>query len=261
MTSLEKVIDLFQTSSFKESFEEYKSKNNKEISGLIDFLDSIETNKKYYRIGVQKNKKYKRNNNEDTENIKTINSLVNKLTGSNYTIIKSEIINIVNKDYLVPYIIENLIEKSILHHRYTELYVSIIKEINIPNKNKIIINLCDKYFNRFFTMKSQKEDSSYEQLCKENKNIDNIIGLSILISHLEKELILINYIEKIMGPFMDTIENINDTELFKMLTSLYSISQIHYKEIPNKYKTKLESLKKSTQSSKIKFKIMDILRE
>ena len=47
MTSYERVIDLFQTSSFKEGFEEYKSENNKDISTLIDFLDSIETNKKY----------------------------------------------------------------------------------------------------------------------------------------------------------------------------------------------------------------------
>ena len=35
MTSFEKVIDLFQTSSFKEGFEEYKSKNTKAISILI----------------------------------------------------------------------------------------------------------------------------------------------------------------------------------------------------------------------------------
>ena len=60
MTSYERVIDLFQTSSFKEGFEEYKSNNNRDIARLIDFLDSIETNKKYYRIGVQKNKKYRK---------------------------------------------------------------------------------------------------------------------------------------------------------------------------------------------------------
>ena len=88
MTSFEKVIDLFQTSSFKENFEEYKSKNNKGISELLDFLDSIETNKKYYRIGVQKNKKYRKKQNEDTEDIKNINSLVNKITENNFIIIQ-----------------------------------------------------------------------------------------------------------------------------------------------------------------------------
>ena len=34
MTSFEKVIDLFQTSSFKEGFEEYKSKNTKAINDI-----------------------------------------------------------------------------------------------------------------------------------------------------------------------------------------------------------------------------------
>ena len=70
MTSFEKVIDLFESPSFQGSFEEYKSKNKQEIQKLINFLDSIETNKKYYRIGVQKNKKYRKTQNEDTEDIK-----------------------------------------------------------------------------------------------------------------------------------------------------------------------------------------------
>ena len=110
MTSFEKVIDLFQTSSFKENFEEYKSKNNKGISELLDFLDSIETNKKYYRIGVQKNKKYRKKQNEDTEDIKNINSLVNKLTETNFEIIKGSIVKLINKEHLIPYIIETIIK-------------------------------------------------------------------------------------------------------------------------------------------------------
>ena len=99
MTSYERVIDLFQTSCFKEGFEEYKSKNNRDIAALIDFLDSIETNKKYYRIGVQKNKKYRKRQNEDTEDIKNINSLVNKLTENNFDVIK-DIVKLINKDIL-----------------------------------------------------------------------------------------------------------------------------------------------------------------
>ena len=87
MTSFEKVIDLFQTSSFKEGFEEYKSKNTKTINEITEFLDSIETNKKYYRIGIQKNKKYRKKQNEDTEDIKNINSLVNKITENNFEVI------------------------------------------------------------------------------------------------------------------------------------------------------------------------------
>ena len=102
MTSFEKVIDLFESPSFQGSFEEYKSKNKQEIQKLINFLDSIETNKKYYRIGVQKNKKYRKIQNEDTEDIKNINSLVNKLTETNFEIIKSSIVKLINKEHLIP---------------------------------------------------------------------------------------------------------------------------------------------------------------
>lgn len=259
MTSFEKVIDLFQTSSFKENFEEYKSKNNKGISELLDFLDSIETNKKYYRIGVQKNKKYRKKQNEDTEDIKNINSLVNKITENNFIIIKGEIVKLIHKEHLIPYIIETIIEKSILHHRYTYLYVSILKEIAIKNKIKIILQCCDKHFDNFFN-KFEITGGTYEDLCKRNKNIDNIIGFSILITHLEKEGILINYVEKVLDPFMEKIDHIEDEELFKMLTSFYNISELYYEEIPMKYKGKLIQLKEG-KTPKIKFKIMDILGE
>lgn len=259
MTSYERVIDLFQTSSFKEGFEEYKSENNRDISTLVDFLDSIETNKKYYRIGVQKNKKYRKKQNEDTENIKNINSLVNKLTVNNFDIIKADIVKLINKEHLIPYIIETIIEKSILHHRYVHLYVSILKEIKCKNKIRIITHRCEKHYDNFFN-KFSVDGDTYEDLCKKNKNIDNIIGFSILITHLEKESILSNYVEKVLDPFMEKIDKTNDEELFKMLTSFYNISELYYKEIPQKYKEKLIQLKQ-IKGAKIKFKIMDILRE
>ena len=259
MTSFEKVIDLFESSSFQGSFEEYKSKNKKEIQKLINFLDSIETNKKYYRIGVQKNKKYRKIQNEDTEDIKNINSLVNKLTETNFEIIKSSIVKLINKEHLIPYIIETIIEKSILHHRYVHLYVSILKEINNKNKISFITKRCDKHYDDFFN-KFNINGTSYEDLCKRNKNIDNIIGLSILITHLEKEEIISNYVEKVLDPFMEKIDKVGEEEIFKMLTSFYNISQLYYEEIPSKYKGKLVELKEKN-TVKIKFKIMDILGE
>lgn len=258
MDSLDRVIDLFQTSSFKESYVDYKSKNKKEIDKLSDFLDSIETNKKYYRIGVQKNKKYRKKQNADTEDIKNINSLVNKLTENNFSNIKSDILNHIKKEHLIPYIIENILEKSILHHRYTHLYVSILKEIKAKNKIRIITQKCDTYYEKFFN--AEITGNTYEDLCKHNKNIDNIIGLSILITHLEKDGILKNYVEKALDPFMEKVHQTSDEELFKMLTSFYNISQLYYDEIPEKYKVELNKLK-NKKNAKIKFKIMDILGE
>ena len=53
----------------------------------------------------------------------------------------------------------------------------------------------------------------------------------------------------------------DDIQLFKMLVSFYNISEIHYTIIPKKYQDQLNKIKSSTKSSKIKFKIMDILKE
>ena len=101
------------------------------------------------------------------------------------------------------------------------------------------------------------------KLCAENKNIDNIIGFSLLITNLEKENIINGYVNKILEPFMDSIlDSTDDTDIFKMITSFYNISKIHFDgDIPNKYVIILNQLKDKTTSSKIRFKIMDILDE
>ena len=48
---------IFSSEEFKKGFISYKNKTN--IDDLIDFLDNIETNKKYYRMNIHKNKRYK----------------------------------------------------------------------------------------------------------------------------------------------------------------------------------------------------------
>ena len=61
---------------------------------------------------------------------------------------------------------------------------------------------------------------------------------------------------------MKTINVIKDEiDIFKMLTSFYNISELYYDIIPGKYKEELNKLKNKTSSSKIKFKVMDILGE
>ena len=105
---------------------------------------------------------------------------------------------------------------------------------------------------------------SYQELCLKNKNIDNIIGLSLFITYLEKEQIINGLIDNILEPYMDNILIIeDDVEIYKMILSFYNISQIHYKntKIPEVYINKLNILKEKTNSSKIRFKIMDILGE
>ena len=154
-----------------------------------------------------------------------------------------------------------------LHHIYIPLYVGILKDVQSNDKLKLIIKYCDKHFNKLFNKEllnienNMNNDNFYEKLCAENKNIDNIIGLSILITYLEKEKIILGYIEKVLDPFINTLDNANDTDVFKMLTSFYNISQLYYDKIPLKYMQTLQKIKNNTSSSKIKFKVMDILGE
>ena len=80
-------------------------------------------------MGISRNKKFKRKENTDTLTIKEINSLLNKLTYQN----KNENIEKINtliKPQFFKYIIENIIEKSLLHHIYIELYVELLNSIS-----------------------------------------------------------------------------------------------------------------------------------
>ena len=48
------------------------------------------------------------------------------------------------------------------------------------------------------------------------------------LQYLEKEDIIQGYIHKVLDPFMETIVNVNDIEVFKMLISFYNISEIYF---------------------------------
>ena len=261
MSSITTIKELLKTDDFQGKYKSYLSKKGKEDQ-LITFLDNIEINKKYYRMSINKNQRYKKETTEDTQAIKTITSLINKVTDANYETIKQEIISKISVDYIIPYIIEKLAENSMVHHIYIPLYVGILNEINSDKKNMIILRTCNKYYTKFFHESNIKEgDSNYLKLCAENKTIDNIIGFSLFISYLEKENIIDNYIEKVLDPFVNNLSSMDDIQLFKMLVSFYNISEIHYTIIPKKYQDQLNKIKSSTKSSKIKFKIMDILKE
>ena len=133
--------ELFQDSSFQDEYEFYKQDNN-EIQSLIQFLDSIELNKKYFRLSMNKSgyKKKFRNKNisEDTIAIKEIYSLLNKLTDKNYESIYDKIKQkLENKDYLMKLIIDNILDKCIVHTPYICIYLTLIQNLylNVANLN------------------------------------------------------------------------------------------------------------------------------
>ena len=264
MSKIEVIRQYLESEDFKKLYKDYLKKKNND---LISFLDNIDLNKKYYRMNINKNKKYVKITTEDTSIIKEINSMINKITNTNYEILKQKIIENIKYDHIIPYIIQKLTESSMKHHIYIPLYVGIIKDINSEKKQTILLKLCNKHYTEFFFKENynnlNNDKSSYEKLCENNKNIDNIIGFSLFISYLEKEDIINDFIEKVLDKFVSnlTLLNDNEVELYKMLVSFESISNIHYQIIPSRYQKIIKEIKSNTKSSKIKFKIMDILKE
>jgi len=254
---------IFSSEEFNKHYLDYKNKTN--IDDLIDFLDNIETNKKYYRMNIHKNKKYKQTMTEDTSSIKLINSMINKLTEKNYDTLKPQILEQINKDYIIPYIVEGIFEKSILHHRYINLYVGILKGMDdvLPKTQKELVKLYYKYFNILFNNTIVQDDKNdYQNLCDINKRTDNIIGFSLLITYLEKEKVIKGYIDKVLEPFLTNLLTMdNEVELYQLLLSFYNISSIYFTLIPKKYLDILQELKEISDSPKVRFKIMDILGE
>ena len=259
MSSYEVIKEFLESEGFKEKYTDYlKTRDNQ----LSEFLDNIDLNKKYYRMNINKNKRYKKDITEDTSSIKEINSMINKITNSTYEVLKKDIIQKINADHIIPYIIQKLTESSIIHHIYIPLYVGILREIPSSKKEAILYKLCNKYhIEYFFENKETINGGSYEKLCSKNKNIDNIIGFSLLISYLEKEDIIDNFIDKVLDSYMNNLSSKEDVELYKMLVSFENISKIHYHIIPKRYRTILDGIKENSSSSKIRFKIMDILGE
>ena len=257
MSSYEVIKVFLESEDFKVNYRDYLKKKD---NHLLEFLDNIDLNKKYYRMNINKNKRYKKETTEDTTSIKEINSMINKITNTNYIILKKEIIQKITVDHIIPYIIQKLVESSMIHHIYIQYYVGILKEINSPKKKHILLKLCNKYHFEFFNEnKVLNNNSSYEKLCTKNKNIDNIIGFSLFISHLEKEDIIDNFIEKVLDSYMNNLSSKESIEMYKMLVSFESIARIHYQIIPQRYSTILRTIQQESPSSKIRFKIMDIL--
>ena len=80
---------------------------------------------------------------------------------------------------------------------------------------------------------------------------------------MEKELVISGYIQKIIDNFFDDnfINKLNDIEFYQYLLSIETIF-IHHKDKLNKiYIKKLNKIKGKSKSSKVRFKIMDILGE
>lgn len=244
------------TEQFLKDYSEYKK--NIDVDKLRNFFDDIETNRNYFRLNLKKSKKFI-NKNNDTLTIKNINSNINKCTDSNILEISELIINDINKnEHLINLVIENILEKCILHNNFIYVYIKIIDIINKEkNIKRVLNNTLDKYYNFIFEEEIEKSDNIYDNLCNENKRNDNKIGYLMLITYLDKYEIINDKINNLLKNIMDDILEKDNDEIYKLLNCIYNICLIS-KEYFKNYLENIKGLKDKKYNSKVRCKVMDI---
>lgn len=257
--------NIFDSEDFKTNYGEYIKK--KECSQFSDFIDSIELNKKYFRLEMNKKKGYRnkhKNMSDDTIAIKEITSLLNKVSDQNILSVRQKIKDkIVGKDYLRDMILENILQKCILHTIYIDLFIDLIHYL-YPHTENIYtkIDKCSDKIYRDIQNYEIKGDSDYLIMCERNKKLDKLIGHSLLIAELEKKKIVTGKIHPVIDEFIKTLGDCDDDDnKYKCVQCLYTIFKSFYGEyiLPEGYNVKLKDLISSEKSMKIKFKMMDIL--
>ena len=252
----EQVNELLISDKFMKDYQSYEKEVN--VEKLSNFFEDIETNRNYFRLNIKKSRKYM-NKNNDTDTIKKINSNINKCTETNYDEIIKLIINDINKNnHLINLIIENLLEKCILHHIYIHIYIKMINEINKNiNVIRILNNTLNKYYDIIFNHNYVKSDNKYDDLCNENKQTDNMIGFLMLITYLDKDDIIKERIDGLLqNIFTNILEKDND-EIFKLLNCIQNICKVSKDYMINYIET-IKQLKDKKYNSKVRCKVMDI---
>jgi len=256
--------DLFHNETFLKDCEDYKSSNT-ELIKTMDFINNIELNKKYFRLEMNKKRGYKKRNQfkeTDTTCIKEVTSLLNKLTDKNILSIRTKIkTKLEDKNYLKNLTIDSILEKCIIHTTYISLYLDLINYLYGNGNNEIIKMLTDKLYQSILNIE-YKEESDYLRMCERNKKLDKLIGHSLLITELEKKKIVTGEIHPTLENFIAILSECDeDEEKYKCVQCLYNILKSYYGEyiLPEGYNQKIKSLIEKEKTTKIKFKMMDIL--
>jgi hypothetical protein len=257
----EDVKELFDSDEFNNNLLAYKKDNSKKISELSSFFNSLDINKKYYKMNISsKNKKFKNNLSDETLIIKYINNELNKVTEENISVTIQNINNkILENKTLLPLIIDTIINKCIYQLQYIDYYINILMELLNIESNIDIDSIIRKKSNEIFSIDIELEDT-YDNLCKVNKNIDEFIGISILIIKLELLSVINDYTDNIIVNMMEKAK-VDDNDIsYKYILSLYNIFKLLDKDYVNRNLDKLKELSNNEKiCKKNKFKIMDIL--
>ena len=255
------VKELFDSEEFNNNLLTYKHDNSKNISELSSFFNSLNINKKYHKMSISsKNKKFKNNLSNETLIIKYINNELNKVTEGNIEHTIQNINKKISEDIsLVPLIIDTVIDKCIFQLQYIDYYIDILMELLKIESNIDIDSIIKKRSTDIFSIDIELEDT-YDNLCKVNKNIDEFIGISILIIKLELLSVICDYTDNIIINMMEKAKTNNNDLSYKYIISLFNIFKLLDKGYVNRNLDKLKELSNSDNiCKKNKFKIMDIL--
>jgi len=254
--SEEEVGELINSNKFVEDYNNYKK--NIDVDKLRNFFDDIETNKNYFRLNIKKSKRFQ-NKNNDTLTIKNIISNINKCTDENINEIIKLIVTDINKNkHLINLVVENILEKCILHHTYINIYIKILEEINkYENIMRILNNTLNKYYKFIFEEKILSSDNVYDNLCNENKRNDNKIGYLMLMTYLDKNKVVENKVDNLFKNIFENILEKDNDDIFKLLNCIYNICLISTDYMINYLET-IKLLKNKKYNSKVRCKVMDI---
>ena len=280
------------------SLDDFKILYKKEIkssksSSLIKFLNSLPTNKNYYKSG-QRNNRFRRNirkqpiQSEETQTIKKVNVLLNKISPLNVQkIIESVLLELKFYPHLTNNITESIIEKAILQNTYCVLYVKLILELIKHHDIKHILgNLLIQFKDKYITNEYMNEDNSkekkdekkepheeqkkYDEFCKKNKLKDYLMGYAILIVELyNKKLVNLNYINMIINLLLNKLyytkdEDMDDPEILELVeNNVFCVHKIfttvnnksNFKDFVKKIDILLQMKK---YKPKLRFKMMDV---
>ena len=264
----EELSVIFSSDDFNEKYNEYILTDKH--TNFNKFINTIELNTKYFRLTtnnkIGKNKRFRNKNiSNDTLTIKEINSLLNKLTDKNIDKIKDKIRGLIqNKDYLKELIINNTLEKCLVHSNYIKFYIEILTDIykHLPNFKNLIKNTTDKLYIKIKENTIDQKQSEYLQFCDKNKNVDILINYFLLLTELEKEKIINDTIKFSIQELFEYLQNIDDTdEKYKCSQCLYNIFKSYYGDsiLPQCYIDTINPIISKEKCMKIKFKFMDIL--
>ena len=262
--SVESLTDLFLSEQFISDRNKYKQLHYKNLNGVIQYLNSIEINKNYYRTGIKiKNPRYKKKVSEDTCFIKSFKLSLNKMSSQNYIDICSGINKeIGSKKHLYPLLLQYVFEQSLLQHTYSKYYAELVNILHTKFNDIELINKNIELSYQSVTKPLHQESSEYSNLCSKNKQIDQLIGHCILISELEMRNIIHNKVDVSIQSILDQMKTeLSEDEMYKCVLCLYNIFKVVYDgtEIKKEYIDQLTEVKERITYMKIKFKIMDIL--